>query len=105
MLVVIFFILFNLVVFGFVPLKFLNRFKWTFYFIYPIILIYPFIHDIIITALECDGTANSPCGCAWDITYLIYDLYILAIVLIIQALFNNFLGKMINGVISRLRLG
>lgn len=54
---------------------------------------------------ECIRTdyVESTCGCAWDVTYFIYDLYILAIVLIIQALFNNYLGRFINGIISRLR--
>lgn len=105
MLVLIFFTLFNLVVFGFIPLKFLNRYKWTFYFIYPIILIYPFVRDIVVMSFECirDDYARASCGCAWDVTYLIYDIYILAIVLIIQVLFNNFLGRVINGLISRLR--
>ncbi|MBO9702705.1 MAG: hypothetical protein J7604_21010 [Sporocytophaga sp.] len=54
---------------------------------------------------ECirDDYAQVSCGCAWDVTYFIYDIYILAIVLIIQVLFNNFLGRMINGIIRRFR--
>lgn len=67
-------------------------------------MFYPFVRDIVAMSFECIRAdyAQASCGCALDITYLIFDIGILAIVLIIQALFNNYLGRIINGIISRL---
>jgi len=98
MWILLLYIAFNLIALWILPTKFWNKYNWVFYFLYPMILLFPFLEGFIIIFRGWMSDMNSTIGYAWDITDLISKELILLIIAIIifQFLFNNYIGKIIN---------
>lgn len=85
-------ILFNIIIFRFFSEKVIGVYKKLAYILYPVLI------SILVILPKHEIHFNENCGFALDITELYSKFYLLtlALIILIQFIFNNFLYKLFN---------